>query len=174
MSKNSSAHTLAEIALLIALAVAVGVTWNRVLLIDAWHGAPTQHATAVAVAAQPSQAAQPLTPVPMPVALAQVKELHDSGQAVLVDARSTASFAKEHIKGAVSLPLEEAARQKSPQLSKVAKDALVIAYCNGFSCHDSMELGKLLIKAGYSQVYVFEGGLPEWRDAGYPTEGRRS
>lgn len=107
----------------------------------------------------------------MPVALAQVKELHDSRQAVLVDARSARSFAKEHIAGALSFPLEEASRQQKPTLKGVNKDALIIVYCNGFSCHDSVELGKLLIKAGYSSVYVFEGGLPEWRDAGYPTAG---
>lgn len=107
----------------------------------------------------------------MPVGLPQVKELHDSRQAVLVDARSARSFAKEHISGAVSFPLEEATRQQAPALKGVAKDAVIIAYCNGFSCHDSMELGRLLIKAGYSSVYVFEGGLPEWRDAGYPTSG---
>lgn len=107
----------------------------------------------------------------MPVGLPQVKELHDSRQAVLVDARSARSFTKEHIAGAVSFPLEEATRQQAPTLKGVARDAVIIAYCNGFSCHDSMELGKLLIKAGYSSVYVFEGGLPEWRDAGYPTSG---
>ena len=105
----------------------------------------------------------------MPIGLMQVKELHDSKQALVVDARSAASFAQGHIAGALALPLEEARKNPaSPFRTKVAKDTVIIAYCNGFSCHDSMELGKLLMAAGYSAVYVFEGGLPEWQDAGYP------
>ena len=48
---------------------------------------------------------------------------------------------------------------------------LLVVYCNGYDCHDSRDLGAKLMKAGYRSVYVFEGGYPEWRDAGYPTEG---
>ncbi|QWV94014.1 rhodanese-like domain-containing protein [Geomonas oryzisoli] len=161
LSKNWLKIVL-EIAAIVFTSAVFGIFWNRTLLADAWRGAP---------AGQTAPAAQQAEALPMPIALVQVKELHDSGQAVLVDARSGASFAKEHISGARSFPLEEATRQQTPQLQGVAKDAVIIAYCNGFSCHDSMELGKLLIKAGYASVYVFEGGLPEWRDAGYPTTG---
>jgi 3-mercaptopyruvate sulfurtransferase SseA len=28
----------------------------------------------------------------------------------------------------------------------------------------------LLLRAGYRDVRVFEGGLPQWRDAGLPVE----
>lgn len=167
MTKKRSLHILAEIALVVTLATVLGVARNRTLLTDAWRGETSPSATA----AQPAQAAEA---VPMPVGLSQAKELHDAGQAVLVDARSAASFAKEHIAGAVSLPLEVASKAKAPLLKNVPTDAIIIAYCNGFSCHDSMELGKILIKAGYGQVFVFEGGLPEWRDAGYPTAGGAS
>ncbi|MBU5635733.1 rhodanese-like domain-containing protein [Geomonas sp. Red69] len=163
MAQKSSLKTVLEIAVIVFVSAVFGIFWNRTLLADAWRGAPA--------APQAAPAAQQAEALPMPIGLAQVKELHDSGQAVLVDARSGASFAKEHISGARSLPLEEATRQRTPQLEGVAKDAVVIAYCNGFSCHDSMDLGKLLIKAGYGSVYVFEGGLPEWRDSGYPTSG---
>ncbi|WP_224961456.1 rhodanese-like domain-containing protein [Geomonas subterranea] len=162
MADKSWLKTTLEIAVIVFASAVFGILWNRSLLADAWHGAP---------AAQAAPTAQQGEALPMPIGLAQLKELHDSGQAVLVDARSGASFAKEHIAGALSLPLEEATRQKTPQLKGVAKDAVIVAYCNGFSCHDSMELGKLLIKSGYGSVYVFEGGLPEWRDAGYPTTG---
>lgn len=105
----------------------------------------------------------------MPIGLLQVKEMHDAKQAVIVDARSAASFAQGHIAGAMPLPLEQARRNpSSPFRDKVPTDAVIIAYCNGFSCPDSAELGKLLIRSGYPAVYVYEGGFPEWRDAGYP------
>ena len=154
--------TVAEIALVVMIAALLGISWNMELLADAWRGKPTQQQ------AEPAAQGEIL---PMPIGLMQVKEMLDAGQAVLVDARSSDSFAKEHIAGALPLPLEEARRSGSPLLDKVPTDAVIIAYCNGFSCHDSMDLGKILIKAGYSSVYVFEGGLPEWRDAGYPVAG---
>ena len=154
--------TVAEIALVVMIAALLGISWNMELLADAWRGKPTQQQ------AEPAAQGEIL---PMPIGLMQVKEMLDAGQAVLVDARSSDSFAKEHIAGALPLPLEEARRSGSPLLDKVPTDAVIIAYCNGFSCHDSMDLGTILIKAGYSSVYVFEGGLPEWRDAGYPVAG---
>ena len=162
MAKNRFG-TVAEIALVVMMAAVLGIAWNGALLADAWRGRPTQQQ------AEPAARGEVL---PMPIGLMQVKEMLDAGQAVLVDARSSDSFAKEHIAGALPLPLEEARRRSgSPLLDRVPADAVIIAYCNGFSCQDSMDLGKLLIKGGYGSVYVFEGGLPEWPDAGYPVAG---
>lgn len=161
MLKNSWLGTLAEIALVVVISAALGIFWNRGLLADAWRGTPEQ-ATAAPQGAM----------LPMPIGLLQVKEMHDAGECVLVDARSAESFAKERIAGAVSLPLEEARKRADlPLLDRVSPDAVIVVYCNGFSCHDSMELGNLLIKGGFRSVYVFEGGLPEWRDAGYTVAG---
>ncbi len=50
----------------------------------------------------------------------------------------------------------------------------LVVYCSGYDCHDSRDLATRLLAAGYRTVYVFEGGYPEWRDAGYPTrEGKQ-
>jgi rhodanese-related sulfurtransferase len=161
VTKKRLFHTLAEILLIVLVSAAAGVAWNRTLLTSAWHGELTQQAQAAAPAGEE---------IPMPIGLAQVKELLDAKQAVVLDARSIASFHDGHIAGAVAAPLEEAKRHPSaPLAAKLAKDATIIAYCNGFSCHDSMELGKILMQAGYTSVYVYEGGFPEWRDAGYAT-----
>ena len=151
-----------EVALVIAISAVLGILWNRTLLADAWRGnAPKQAA-----------AAPKAELLPMPIGLLQVKEMHDAKAVVLVDARSAGSFANEHIAGAVSLPLEEARKRAGrPLLEKVSPDAVIAVYCSGFSCHDSVDLGKLLIEGGYRNVYVFEGGLPEWRDAGFPVSG---
>ncbi len=160
MLKKNLLGTLTEICLIVVVSAAAGIAWNRTLLTGAWRGELTQQA----------QAAPQGEELPMPIGLVQVKELHDSKQAVIVDARSAASFAQGHIAGALTLPLEELRKTGPVGLkAKVPTSATVIAYCNGFSCHDSMDLGKLLMQAGYASVYVFEGGYPEWRDAGYPT-----
>lgn len=151
---------IAEICLIVFISAAAGIAWNRALLAGAWRGEPTSQAQAAAPEGEE---------LPMPIGLQQVKELHDSKQALIVDARSAAHFARGHIAGALSLPLEEARKKPSlPFKAKVPADAIIIVYCNGFSCHDSMELGKLLLLAGFETVYSFEGGFPEWRDAGHP------
>jgi len=155
--------TAVEICLIVVVSAVVGILWNRSLLASAWRGEVAAQAQAQASAAPQGEA------LPMPLGLMQVKELVDGKQAVLVDARSSANFAEGHIAGAMAVPLEEARKNPArPFKQTVPRDATIIAYCNGFSCQDSMDLAKLLIKAGYGTVYVFEGGFPEWRDAGYP------
>ena len=162
MTDKKRLAILGEIVLIVVISAAAGLLWNRTLLLGAWRG----ELTPLAQAAQQGEQGDPL---PMPIGLAQVKELHDSKQAVIVDARTAASFAEGHIAGALSLPLEQVRKDAAATLkAKVPATATIIAYCNGFSCHDSMDLGKLLMRAGYSSVYVYEGGFPEWRDAGYP------
>ena len=157
--KQNWLSTVAEIFLIMAVSAVVGIFWNRSLLASAWRGEVAAQAQTVPKGEQ----------IPMPVGLTQIKEMYDAKQAVLVDARSSANFAEGHIAGAISLPLEQARRNPARPLKvQVATDATIIAYCNGFSCHDSMDLGKILMQAGYASVYVFEGGFPEWRDAGYP------
>jgi rhodanese-related sulfurtransferase len=160
MLKKKWLGTLSEICLIVVISATAGIAWNRTLLTGAWRGELTGQAQAAAPKGEA---------LPMPIGLTQVKEMHDAKQAVIVDARSAASFAQGHIAGAIALPLEEARKHPSiPFKAKVPTDAVIIAYCNGFSCHDSMDLGELLMQAGYASVYVYEGGFPEWRDAGYP------
>lgn len=161
MMKTRWLHSVAEILLILIVSAVAGIAWNRTLITSAWRGELTQQAQAAAPAGEE---------LPMPIGLPQVKEMLDAKQAVVLDARSAASFRDGHIAGALPVPLEEAKRHpSSPLPARVGKDSTIIAYCNGFSCHDSMELGKILMRAGYSSVYVYEGGFPEWRDAGYAT-----
>jgi rhodanese-related sulfurtransferase len=156
---------LLEVLLIVVISAVAGITWNRTLLASAWRGQVTQQAQAAPATEKGVDQAD----APMPVALAQVKDMLDAKQAVVIDARSTALYAEGHIAGAMSLPLEQARKNAGSAVNgRFPKESTIIAYCNGFSCHDSMELGKLLQKAGYSSVYVYEGGFPEWQDAGYP------
>jgi len=157
--KKTWMGTVGEICLIVVVSASVGIVWNRTLLTSAWRGETAGQA----------QAAPAGEELPMPVGLTQVKQMYDAKQAVIVDARSSANFAEGHIAGALTLPLEVARKNPArPFKVKLPADATIIAYCNGFSCHDSMDLGKILMHAGYATVYVYEGGFPEWHDAGYP------
>ncbi len=88
--------------------------------------------------------------------------------AMLIDARSPELYLDGHIAGAVSLPLLEIDSVLPAFLGQVPKDRVMITYCSGFGCPDSFDLGLLLLENGYRDVRVFEGGYPEWRDAGLP------
>jgi len=156
-----------EMACILLVASALGIAWNYRLLSSVWSGRSL--ATTMAPKHNTAQKSTPL-----PLGLIQVKELHDRHDAVLVDARNEAAFATGHITGAYSLPVGEAEAQSGRFREQIPLSTPIVTYCNGYDCHDSMELGEKLLRWGYGTVYVFEGGYPEWREAGYPTErGRR-
>ena len=153
---------LAEMAAILFTATLLGVVWNHKLLHQAWTGqAPT---TA-------RESAQPRMDAALPLGLMQVKELYDRNEALFVDARDAVTYAAAHIQGARSLPLDVIDAWLPRFITEVPPTATLVIYCNGYDCHDSREVGARLLRAGYRTVYVFEGGYPEWRDAGYPTEG---
>lgn len=160
--KSSPRELFAEITLILLSAAVIGVSWNHRLLYRSWTGqAPTGMANGSST----------LSGIPLPLGLMQVKELYDRKEALYVDARNANEFAAGHITGAVSLPAGTVDTRLPLFISSVAPTTMLVVYCNGYDCHDSRDLGAKLMKAGYRAVYVFEGGYPEWRDAGYPTEG---
>lgn len=58
------------------------------------------------------------------VGLAEAKEAYDNGTAVFVDVRDTGSFARGHIPGALSLPVNEI----SFRLNELAPEDWVVPY----------------------------------------------
>ncbi len=151
-------------ALLIALlAVGVGLVVNGQLF---WRVFSGQALNAVPVTADGSTE----TILPLPVELAEVRELQGT-TTLLIDARSRMAFAEGHLPGARSLPRGEEVSGVGALQAEVSLSTPLILYCSGYDCNDSFVLAEELIAAGYRQVRVFEGGFPEWRDAGLPVEG---
>lgn len=146
---------IVEAAGILVVGTLFGLCWNGSLLLAEWRGVPATEA-------------HQEEPLPLPAPLPQVKELFDARQAVFVDARSPASFRKGHIPGAVSFPAEEGDGPFPAFRSAHGPETTLVVYCNGYGCPDSMEVGRRLLGKGYRNVLVFEGGIPEWHDAGYP------
>ncbi|WP_243370006.1 rhodanese-like domain-containing protein [Geotalea sp. SG265] len=163
---NGKIPLVAEMALIVMLAAAVGIGWNHKLLRDVLAGKPVQSAVKKETSPQPATTAAPL-----PLGLEQAKELFDRREATFVDARDRTAYAAGHIQGARSLPLGEFEAALPRFKGEVKPETTLVIYCNGFDCHDSLDLGGKLIKAGYGIVYVYLGGFPEWKDAGYAVEG---
>jgi len=108
--------------------------------------------------------------LPEPVMLEEVVELLSAG-ALAVDARLPEQFVAGHLPGAYNLPLAEIETAYAPFAERVAATRTLVVYCNGYGCPDSFDLASLLLQKGYAEVRVFEGGFPEWQDAGLPVKG---
>ncbi|TYO98983.1 rhodanese-related sulfurtransferase [Geothermobacter ehrlichii] len=154
---------LCELVLIVALGVVVGLSANVGLLqrVLSGQGVPLL---------SESETAERNDSYPEPVSLQQTKQLIADKAALIVDARIGELYEQGHLPHAVSLPLSEADRRLPELQAEVAPDRPILVYCNGYGCPDSFDLAMKLIAAGYRRVLVFEGGFPEWRDAGLPIE----
>lgn len=106
---------------------------------------------------------------PVPVDLAEFRELRDEG-VVVIDARIPELYREGHIPGARSLPFAEVDDRLPGFRLDTPQDATIVAYCSGYGCPDSFDLALRLLEEGFEDVRVFEGGFPEWKDAGLPVD----
>jgi rhodanese-related sulfurtransferase len=51
--------------------------------------------------------------------------------------------------------------------TNLPKDAEIVVYCGGPKCPMSRMAAEKLIKLGYDNARAYEGGLEEWKDAGF-------
>ena len=73
-----------------------------------------------------------------------------------------------HIKGSIWVPIENVQRYAQKNLDKNEE---IIFYCNNYMCSSSGFARKRLISLGFENVFVYEGGVAEWLQKGYPTVG---
>lgn len=148
-------------ALLIALVgLLAGLAVNQRLVRDAFSGrlavsAPVERGDTAAL--------------PQPVLLAEVRDLL-AGGALAIDAREEGLYGDGHLPGARILPLGALDDRLEAFRQAVPAERTLVVYCNGYGCPDSFDLAQRLAEAGYRDLRVFEGGFPEWRDAGLPVE----
>jgi len=90
----------------------------------------------------------------------EVKEQFDANKIVLVDVRTPAEYAFEHIPGAMLLPLLSFDPAKLPQ-----QDAKPIIFQCGSGLRSAMAARKC-IAAGFRVVTHLEGGFGAWKNAG--------
>jgi rhodanese-related sulfurtransferase len=104
------------------------------------------------------------------ISLEEARKRFDGKTATFVDARAPLYFQVGHIPGAISFPREafEANPDLSPLLPHQGKRLVI--YCNGIDCPDSGLLAAYLDRAGFRQLEIFEGGWPDWEQAGFPVE----
>ncbi|WP_294947025.1 rhodanese-like domain-containing protein [Sulfurivirga sp.] len=96
----------------------------------------------------------------------EVKEMLDSGLPMqLINALSPVEFELQHIPGSTNIPANEVGT--TPRLS-TEDDRPKVFYCMGVKCDYSRYAVEAALKRGLKNIYWFRGGIPEWRQFGYP------
>lgn len=71
------------------------------------------------------------------------------------------------IKGSISVPIHDL---------KLFVDVLdraqpIVVYCANYHCNASREAWYTLDEMGFSNLWAYDGGVADWKQAGLPTEG---
>jgi len=94
----------------------------------------------------------------------QVKDWLDRNEIVLVDVRETSEYEKEHIAGALLLPLSNF----DPEFFPALPDKKVVLHCAVGKRSEAA--GRMLLKEGHADVIHMAGGIEAWKAAGFATE----
>ena len=113
-----------------------------------------------------------------------VKEYFDKKKAVIIDSRTEEEYRTSRIMGSInlyaddfqnSIYCEDFSGEEVCYLDENSQelpfDQTYIIYCNGGTCPLSKDLAGKMYEKKFKRVYVYEGGLPEWKDSLYPIEG---
>ena len=95
----------------------------------------------------------------------EVKEMLESGQAVLVNVLSGTEYEMQHIPDSINIPIIHI---KTTTALPRDKTTPLIFYCMGKRLPYSVRAARIAAEKGYTNVYVFAGGIPEWRKFNYP------
>jgi rhodanese-related sulfurtransferase len=97
----------------------------------------------------------------------------------IIDVRLAKEYHEKHIRGAQSIPYGEKSLKDvafDPALDewagpeKLDKAKPVIFHCNGAECWKSYKAAKVALSKGFTTVYWFRGGFPEWESSGLAVE----
>lgn len=91
---------------------------------------------------------------------------------LLIDARSYKTYFEEHIPNSIQAD-DLVFLQKYLSAMPSNKNTEIIIYCGGFSCHKSHSIAHDLANDGYTNVKVFAGGMPVWKENKLPTFGMK-
>ena len=105
---------------------------------------------------------------PMMVNLEFTKYHFDTGSAIFIDARDSEDYEAGHIQNAINIPYDYY-EDYEDVIDGLDYEGIYIIYCSGEECSLSIDLADYLYTDKLiDKLLIFEGGWPQWRDAGYP------
>ncbi|MEO8456682.1 MAG: rhodanese-like domain-containing protein [Chloroflexota bacterium] len=100
----------------------------------------------------------------------EVQKLIEQGAQIL-DALPADDYAKQHIAGAINVPLEKFSQDLIRDLDP---NKPTITYCFDNQCDLSARLAARLVTEKFSQVYEYAASLADWVAYGLPIEGEEA
>lgn len=86
---------------------------------------------------------------------------------IVIDARSSEAYEKEHIPGSINIPHRQMNEETTKGLDRLA---LIVTYCDGIGCNASTKGALNMVRLGF-RVKELLGGLDWWKRDGHVTEG---
>jgi rhodanese-related sulfurtransferase len=97
-----------------------------------------------------------------------VQRLVAERAALIVDALPTEDYAKRHLPGAVSIPIQHF---DAAQVANIDRDRTIITYCADAQCDLSARAAARLVAEGFRNVHEYVGGIAEWGAYGLEFSG---
>ena len=95
---------------------------------------------------------------------------YKKGETLFVDAMPHSFYEREHIAGAVSLPLSIFVFMYDMSIGQTDKSKEIIVYGRTISKLYDEEVARNLLARGHKNVKILKGGLGAWRKKHYPVE----
>ena len=97
------------------------------------------------------------------------RRLDDGWDVPLVEVLAPEYFREFHLPGAINVPFDERFAERV-QETIPDKGRPIVVYCMSKECTASEEAGKKMEELGYTDVFDYEDGKVDWKDAGLPVE----
>ena len=98
--------------------------------------------------------------------------MHDEMPPLILDVLPLESFHRQHLPGALNIPLDEHFDERVLATVSDMRRRLVVV-CQTLDCTLSEKAARRLDELGYEDVLDYAGGMTDWMDAGLPVEGER-
>ncbi len=95
------------------------------------------------------------------------KKMAQDSQLIVVNVLSKDAYDNCHIKGSVNISPDDLAKQAQ----QWGKDLPIVLYCASTVCRSSSRAYALLEGKGFTNLAVYEGGIQEWQQKGFPCGG---
>lgn len=87
--------------------------------------------------------------------------MKDGSAIVIVDVREPELYTQGHVPGAINIPYDDDPQKQKEILKQLSPKDRIVFICHGGPMGD--ELGELLMKNGYKDVYNVKGGMRKWK-----------
>ena len=95
------------------------------------------------------------------------KKIETNQNLVVINVLTKESYDDCHIKGSINIVLTEF-EEKAKTLDKAK---FFVVYCANYECSASRRAFELMRGLGFNNVVSYEGGMEEWKEKGFSTEG---